>query len=93
MTAEVVLDPASIPALLSKSLDVPRGEAVRGADLLERLRSRLAVFGTGGPFAGLRPACHAFDSRMRSRRRRVFVTKRRAKVFNIAHLKRLEEIC
>jgi hypothetical protein len=53
MTAEVVLDPASIPALLSKSLDVPRGEAVRGADLLERLRSRLAVFGTGWPFRWL----------------------------------------
>jgi len=31
----------------SESLDVPRGETVRGADLLERLRSRFARFGTG----------------------------------------------
>src|SRR5215468_10554275 len=48
--AEVVLDPAGIPALLSESLDVPRGEAVRGADLLERLRSGFARFATGWPF-------------------------------------------
>jgi hypothetical protein len=33
MTSEVVLDPAGIPALLSEALDVPRGEAVLGADL------------------------------------------------------------
>jgi hypothetical protein len=43
MTAEVVLDPAGIPALLSEALDVPRGEAILGADLPERLRSRFAL--------------------------------------------------
>jgi hypothetical protein len=53
MTAEVVLDPAGIPALLSESLDLPRDEAVLGADLLERLRSGFARFGTGGPFRQL----------------------------------------
>jgi hypothetical protein len=49
MTAEVVLDPTGIPALLGESLDVSRGEAVRGADLLERLRSGFALLGTGWP--------------------------------------------
>jgi hypothetical protein len=47
MTADVVLDPTGIPALLSESLDVPRDEAVRGADFLERLRSGFARLGTG----------------------------------------------
>jgi hypothetical protein len=53
MAAEVVLDPAGIPALLSESLDVTRGEAVRGADLLERLRSGFALLGTGWSFRQL----------------------------------------
>jgi hypothetical protein len=47
ISAEVVLDPAGTPALLSEPLDVLRGEAVLGTDLLEHLRSGFALLGSG----------------------------------------------